>query len=158
MPTISLRPAVAEDEPFLQEFYFNLRRPEFQILAMPEEELRQLLQMQYQLQAGSYTARFPNSGYQVVLVDGEPAGRIWVDRQEDEIRIVDVGLDANRRNQGTGTVLVQRLQEEAREAGLPIRARVDRFNPGSLRFHLRLGFQIVREEQLDLGLEWKPAP
>jgi hypothetical protein len=33
---------------------------------------------------------------------------------------------------------------------------VDRFNPGSLRFHLRLGFQIVREEQLDLFLEWKP--
>lgn len=158
MPTISLRPAVPEDEPFLQEFYFAMRRPEFEILRLPEEELRQLLQMQYRAQAGSYAARFPKSGYQVVLVDGEPAGRIWVDRQEDEIRIVDIGLEANRRNQGTGTMLVRRLQEEAREAGLPIRATVDRFNPGSLRFHMRLGFQIVHEEQLDLSMEWKPAP
>jgi GNAT superfamily N-acetyltransferase len=93
----------------------------------------------------------------VVLVEGEPAGRIWVDRQEDEIRIVDIVLHANRRNQGAGTVLFRRLQEEARQAGLPLRTTVERFNPGSLRFHLRLGFQIVREEQLNLSLEWKPA-
>jgi GNAT superfamily N-acetyltransferase len=137
--------------------YFAFRRQEFQILAMPEEELRHLLQMQYRLQAGSYAARFPNSAYEVVLVEGEPAGRIWVDRQEDEIRIVDIVLHANRRNQGAGTVLFRRLQEEARQAGLPLRTTVERFNPGSLRFHLRLGFQIVREEQLNLSLEWKPA-
>jgi GNAT superfamily N-acetyltransferase len=158
MPSISLRPAVPEDEPFLQAMYHALRREEFQILALPEEELSRLLEMQYRAQVGSYAARFPNSSYQVVLVDGEPAGRIWVDRQEDEIRIVDVVLDANQRKKGTGTVLVQRLQEEARLSGLPIRATVDRCNLGSLRFHLRLGFQIVKEERFDLFVEWKPTP
>jgi hypothetical protein len=35
---------------------------------------------------------------------------------------------------------------------------VDRFNPGSLRFHQRLGFTIVREDLLQYYVEWRPAP
>jgi len=54
--------------------------------------------------------------------------------------------------------LVRRLQREAQNAKLPIRSVVDRFNPGSLRFHQRLGFQMVREDQLQYYLEWRPEP
>jgi hypothetical protein len=32
---------------------------------------------------------------------------------------------------------------------------VFRFNPGSLRFHQRLGFSIIREDQMHLYLEWR---
>jgi hypothetical protein len=35
---------------------------------------------------------------------------------------------------------------------------VDRFNPGSLRFHQKLGFGTVREDLLQYYLEWRPAP
>jgi hypothetical protein len=35
---------------------------------------------------------------------------------------------------------------------------VDRFNPGSLKFHQRLGFQVVREDLLQFYMEWRPAP
>ena len=59
---------------------------------------------------------------------------------------------------GVGTVLVQRVQQEAQGRKLPITSTVDRFNPGSLRFHQRLGFKIVREDVLNYFLEWQPAP
>jgi hypothetical protein len=55
-----------------------------------------------------------------------------------------------------GTVVIQRLQQEAAKANLPIRSTVFRFNPGSLRFHQRLGFHIVREEETQFHLEWRP--
>jgi len=61
-------------------------------------------------------------------------------------------------SKGLGTVLVQRLQQEAQRAKLPIKSTVDRFNPGSLKFHQRLGFQVVREDMMNYFMEWHPAP
>jgi len=154
--SVSLRRASAEDESFMKELYFEWRRPEFALLGLPEPQLRDLLQMQYRGQITSYSAAFPTSGYEIVLLDGERVGRIWIARQAQEIKIVDILIDARRRGQGIGTVLIRRLQEEARQAGLPIQARVDRANPGSLQFHQRNGFRIVGEGELDVLLEWNP--
>jgi len=55
-------------------------------------------------------------------------------------------------------VLIQRLQQEATRARLPIRCTVFRFNPGSLRFHQKLGFTIVRTDELNYFMEWRPVP
>jgi GNAT superfamily N-acetyltransferase len=152
--SISLRPATAEDEAFLNQMYFDWRREGFALLPFSEQQLRDLIQMQYRAQIASYSAQFPASGYEMILANGERAGRIWIARQAGQIHIVDLLIDARQRNRGIGAVLIQRLQEEARQAGLPILARVDRANPGSLRFHQRCGFRIVGEELFDLFLEW----
>jgi GNAT superfamily N-acetyltransferase len=154
--SVSLRRAAAEDESFMKELYFEWRRPEFALLPFPEPQIRDLLQMQYRAQITSYSASFPSSGYEIILLNGERAGRIWIARQADEIRLVDILIAPSRRNQGIGTVLMHRLQEEARNTGLPIRATVDRANPGSLRFHQRHGFQVSGEGPLDLSVEWNP--
>jgi len=46
-------------------------------------------------------------------------------------------------------------KQEAANARLPIRCTVFRFNPGSLRFHQRLGFNIVREDPMNYSMEWR---
>ncbi|HLI85201.1 MAG TPA: GNAT family N-acetyltransferase [Bryobacteraceae bacterium] len=76
----------------------------------------------------------------------------------DAFLLVDIAIHPSLQSQGLGTALVRRLQREAQNAKLPIRSVVDRFNPGSLRFHQRLGFQMVREDQLQYYLEWRPEP
>ena len=43
-----------------------------------------------------------------------------------------------------------------KKAKLPIPCTVDRLNPGSLRFHQRLGFTMVREDLLQYYMEWRP--
>ncbi len=53
---------------------------------------------------------------------------------------------------------MQRVQEEAKQRGHGITSTVFRFNPGSLRFHKRLGFNIVREDEMYFYMEWKPLP
>ena len=59
------------------------------------------------------------------------------------------------RNRGIGAALVTEAIAAARAAGVRLRCSVAATNPGSLRFHQRLGFQIVGQDDLyyDLALE-----
>jgi len=81
-----------------------------------------------------------------------------VAQDELEFHLVDIAVLPKLQSKGIGTVLIKRLQQEAAKARLPIRCSVFRFNPGSLRFHQRLGFSIVREDQMHHYLEWRPVP
>ena len=52
--------------------------------------------------------------------------------------------------------LVRELQRESAAALKPIRLSVFRFNEGSIRFHQRLGFTLIGEDEIQLHFEWKP--
>jgi RimJ/RimL family protein N-acetyltransferase len=151
-----LRPREAGDEAFLFELYSNLRTPEFIALPIPEAQRQQLIRMQYLAQNRAYAAQYPDSDYQIVLRDGRPVGKIRIARTAGEFHLVDIVLVPEARNSGTGTSLLKQLQEEAENARMPIRSTVFRFNPGSLRFHLRLGFRIVSEDAIQFHMEWLP--
>ena len=158
MSTLAVRPAAPQDEIFLYELYVAIRGPLFAMAPITPTQREHLLRMQFQAQLSSYTQQFPNSCYHLVLLDSKPAGRLWVAPASDAFLLVDIAIHPNLQSKGLGTALVQRLQQEAQSAKLPIRSTVDRFNPGSLKFHQRLGFQIVREDQLQYYMEWRPAP
>jgi len=142
----------------LYDLYSAVRGPEFALAPIPAAQKEQLIRMQFQAQMAAYTQMYPNSCYHVVLLDGKPAGRLWFAPGDDEFHLVDIAVHPKLQSKGIGTVLVQRLQQEAVKARLPIRCSVFRFNPGSLRFHQRLGFSIVREDQTHYYMEWRPVP
>jgi GNAT superfamily N-acetyltransferase len=156
--TLAVRPALPQDEIFLYELYAAIRGPLFALAPITPTQREHLLRMQFQAQLSSYTQQFPNSCYHVVLLDSKPVGRLWVAPGDNAFLLVDIAIHPSLQSKGLGTVLVQRLQQEAQKQKLPIRSTVDRFNPGSLKFHQRLGFQIVREDLLEYYMEWRPAP
>jgi len=156
MPTIAVRPALPQDEPFLYDLYFAIRGPEFAQAPISAEQRTALIAMQFRGQMASYRQSYPNSCYHLVLLDGRPVGRLWVAPGDRELYLVDIALHPELQSKGIGTVLVQRLQQEAAQSRVPIRSSVLRFNPGSLRFHRRLGFSVVREDVMYLHLEWRP--
>jgi GNAT superfamily N-acetyltransferase len=158
LSTLAVRPALPQDEIFLYELYVAIRGPLFAMAPITPTQREHLLRMQFRAQLSSYTQQFPNSCYHLVLLDSKPVGRLWVAPGGDSFLLVDIAIHPSLQSKGLGTALVQRLQQEAQNAKLPIRSTVDRFNPGSLRFHQRLGFQVVREDQLQYYLEWQPAP
>jgi GNAT superfamily N-acetyltransferase len=158
MSTLAVRPALPQDEIFLYELYVAIRGPLFAYAPITPAQREQLLRMQFQAQLSSYTQQFPNSCYHLVLLDGKPVGRLWVAPGGDAFILVDIAIHPSLQSKGLGAVLVQRLQQEAQNAKLPIRSTVDRFNPGSLRFHQKLGFRIVREDLLQYYMEWRPEP
>ena len=94
-------------------------------------------------------------------MDGQPAGRLYVSREEDDIRIVDVALLPEYCNRGIGTTLLRGLQSEAAAAGKPLatagrllRIHVERFNP-ALRLYERLGFHPIADRGVYLFMEWR---
>jgi GNAT superfamily N-acetyltransferase len=154
--SITLRAAVPADEEFLFHLYCKIREPEFSYLNLPDQPEKQLLRIQHNAQQSGYRVQYPDSENLLVLHEGVPAGRIWIARLEQEIRLVDITLLAEFRSRGTGTFLVKEILIEARKDGVPVRSSVFRFNPGSLRFHQRLGFQVVAEDEIQFYMEWVP--
>lgn len=158
MSTLAVRPALPQDEIFLYELYSAVRAPEFALAPIPVAQKEDLMRMQFRGQMSSYAQMYPNSCYHLVLLDGKPAGRLWVAPGNGEFQLVDIAVHPNLQSKGIGTALIRRLQQEAASARLPIRSCVFKFNPGSLRFHQRLGFAIVREDQMYRYMEWRPVP
>src|SRR5260370_31566964 len=148
MSTRAVRPALPKDEIFLYELYVAIRGPQFALAPITAAQREQLLRMQFQAQLSSYTQQFPNSCYHVVLLDSKPVGRLWVAPVEGGFHLVDIAIHPDAQSKGLGTVLIQRLHQEAQNAKLPIRSTVARSTPGSLPSHHRLGFPIVRADQL----------
>jgi ribosomal protein S18 acetylase RimI-like enzyme len=109
--------------------------------------------MQFAAQAQYYREHYPNTSFDVIVLDGRPVGRLYVARWTGEIRIVDIALLPEFCNRGIGTRVLRDLQVEAAAAGKPLRIHVERFNP-ALRLYERLGFRQLEDKGVYLFLEW----
>jgi ribosomal protein S18 acetylase RimI-like enzyme len=153
---ISLRPVAPEDQPFLYRVYASTREPEMALVDWTAEQKAAFLEMQFTAQDRYYHENLPNVAYQVVLWEGGPAGRLYVGRWADEIRVVDIALLPEYRNRGIGSALFRDLMAEARAAGKPLRIHVEQFNPAR-RLYDRLGFVQIADEGVYLFMEWVPG-
>ena len=89
----------------------------------------------------------------MIVAGGERAGRLYVARWPDEVRIMDLAVVAEHRSRGIGTALLRRLQAEAEAASRKLSIHVERFNR-ALRLYERLGFAVVQDKGVYLLLEW----
>jgi ribosomal protein S18 acetylase RimI-like enzyme len=154
MPKI-LRDALPDDEPFLLQVYASTREQEMALVPWDEEQKILFLRMQFTAQDSHYRAQFPDASFSVICRDDSPVGRLYVLREEQEIRILDITILPEYRNCGVGSSLVQELLAEAAAAGKRLRIYVETYSP-SLRLFERLGFKSIAEEGMNFLLEWSP--
>ena len=153
---LALRPVAPEDEEFLFGVYMSTRERELAQAEWGEGQKEQFVRWQFGLQRREYDARFPQAEYDVILVDGRPAGRIWVGGDGTQIRLLDIALLPEFQNRGVGKLLLRRLIERAREAGLPLRHMVFVLNDDAHRFYERLGFAVIDDHGAYKHMEWRP--
>lgn len=151
---VSLRPAADADQAFLLEVYAGTRADELALVDWDDARKAAFVRMQFDQQHTYYRQQYPGAAYDVILVDGEAAGRLYVNRSPDEIRIIDIALLPGRRGHGTGSALLARMQDEAAREGKPLRIHVERFNP-ALRWYQKLGFAPIADKGVYLFLEWR---
>lgn len=153
----SLRAATEEDYEELVRVYASERAAELdQVTWWDDAQKLEFCRSQYAAQKNEYDSRFPDAEYDVISVEGRTAGRIWVGRGEKEIRLLDIVLLPEFREQGIGAVLVGALIEEARSAGKRLRHMVFVMNEDARRFYERLGFRVFEEVGGGyLHMEWK---
>jgi ribosomal protein S18 acetylase RimI-like enzyme len=153
---VSLRQATEEDYEDLVRVYASERAAELeQVTWWDDAQKLDFCRSQFDAQKVEYDARYPDAEYDVILLEGRTAGRIWIGRGEEEIRLLDIALLPEFRGQGVGAVLVGALIEEARSAGKRLRHMVFVLNEGALRFYQRHGFRVFEEVGGYLHMEWK---
>ena len=151
---IRLVAADVEDENFLAEVYFSTRCEEFAAVGWDEAQLRPFLELQYNFQKQSYRMQFPAADRLIILRGDEKIGRMLVDRNSSEIRLVDISLLPEFRAKGIGTKLVRDLLREAGEKDLPVTLTVAVQNQPALGLYQKLGFVITGTDELYHSMEW----
>jgi GNAT superfamily N-acetyltransferase len=155
-PDVALRAVRPDDEEFLCRVYASTRTEELSPLPWTEEEKSAFLRTQFAAQHRYYQESYASSRFDVVLVDGCPAGRLYVARWPEELRVVDIALLPEFRRRGIGTGLLRALLEEAAGRGLPVRIHVERFSP-ALALYERLGFRLLEDRGVYLFLECRAS-
>jgi GNAT superfamily N-acetyltransferase len=145
----------AGDEEFLYQVYAGTRAEELAQVGWDDSQKELFLRQQFTAQGQWYTEQYGGASFDVVLLDGQPVGRLYVARWEEEIRIMDIALLPEHRGRGVGGGLLIRLMAEATAAGRPLTIHVERFNR-ALRLYGRLGFAAVEDKGVYLLLRWSP--
>jgi ribosomal protein S18 acetylase RimI-like enzyme len=150
-----LRAARPEDEDFLRQVYASTRAEELSLVDWSDAQKQAFIAAQFAAQDYSYRSHYPGADFHVIVVAGQPAGRLYVHRRPAEIRIMDLALLPQYRGRGIGSQLLAQVMAEGRARGLPVTIHVEKFNP-ALRLYQRLGFRVVDDKGVYCFLAWKP--
>jgi ribosomal protein S18 acetylase RimI-like enzyme len=153
---VSLRIITPDDESFVREVYASTRDAEMAIVDWDDATKAAFIDQQFRAQSVHYGTNYPDGRFDLVLVDGEPIGRLYVQRTAEQVMLLDIAILAAHRNRGVGTRLVRELMAEAAQSGRPLRLHVEMFNHGARRLYDRLGFVPVEERGLYVLMEWIP--
>lgn len=141
MPDWELREATDDDREFLFRVHCAAIRESVEALWGWDEELRRRL----------FDDRFGREPYQVIEVDGENAGVLVVE-EDDEVFLKLIELLPAAQGQGIGSSIIRRLQAP----GKPVTLRVLTTNPRAAALYQRLGFRITERTPERLYMRAEP--
>lgn len=155
---ITLRPVSENetDQDFLLSAYASTRAAEMAMVPWTPEQKDAFIKMQFAAQTQHYAAEYPHATHEIICRDAVPVGRLYVERRDHELHVLDVTILPQFRNGGIGTFLLRHILGEAGGSGKAVTIYVESFNP-SLSVFRKLGFQTVAEDGFQLLLRWLPT-
>jgi ribosomal protein S18 acetylase RimI-like enzyme len=151
----ALRPETEADVPFLRRLYVSTRWEELApIIDWTEAQKVAFLESQFALQRHHYRKYYAETDWGILEQGGQPAGRLYVDRQNTVLLVVDVSLLPEWRGRGIGTALMHAVCAEAAAVGKAVSIAVEKYNPAQ-RLYRRLGFREVSDEGIYWFMEWR---
>ena len=150
---LSFRPAADADLPFLFQVYASTRVEELAPLLWTDAQKAAFLSQQFRAQHTDYRRNYSDADWLVVLRASGGAGRLYVDRDAREHRVIDIALLPEHRGHGLGGAIMRDLQDEAGTAGKPLTIYVEKFNP-AMRLYRRLGFRTIDDMGVYDRMRW----
>ena len=151
----ALRPETDGDIPFLMRLYASTREEELKPVPWSDAQKQAFLASQFQAQRHHYRTHITACAFDVLEHNGEPVGRLYLERRRTRLHIVDIALMPDVRGHGLGTAILAALQAAARAQGKGVGIMVETFNP-ALRLYRRLGFTRVADHEVYWEMEWMP--
>ncbi len=104
------------------------------------------LRQQFLAQTQDWARNYPVADRTLVLSDGTPVGRLYVNRNaaDRDLRVIDIALLPPFRRHGLGTQIFQGLFTETDALRWSVSLQVELQNPAH-RLYVSLGFLPVRE-------------
>ncbi|MFM0730625.1 GNAT family N-acetyltransferase [Paraburkholderia sediminicola] len=144
-PSLTLRPVLAADEPFL----FELRKA-----TMTEH----LTRVGESADDAEHRARLLHryDAAQVICIDGAPAGLLKAHRTENEWVVVQLQIAPTHQGRGIGERALRTVLLAAQAEALPVTLKVLKGNPAR-RLYERLGFKTVGEDEIQFHMRCAPS-
>lgn len=154
--SIALRPAGEGDAALVAAIYACTREEELRQVPWDAAQKKAFTDWQSRQQEQHYAAHYPRAE-RLVVMQGEPIGRIYVDTNPGDVRLMDVTLLPEHRNRGVGSRLMEAFLAYADGLGRQSSLHVEPFNP-AMRMYLRLGFRAVETRGLYEYMVREPRP
>ena len=142
---LRLRGGTDADETWLFELFRETMQP-YIAAAWGWEEL---------LQREGFTTSLPAREFQILLREGVPVGSFHLTPENDALTLNMILVEPRWQRQGFGLVMMQTIQEQARQGQLPLQLRVQKTNP-AVKFHERCGFATIAGDEHSLKMRWLP--
>jgi GNAT superfamily N-acetyltransferase len=139
---VALRPYEAGDDQLLLDIYASTR-DDLRAADLEPAALDALISMQHHAQDRGWRTEFPALKRMIVLLDGAPAGRLYLHHDDKADVFVDITLLPGHRGKGVGTLLITELVEDARRRDVAVQLHVATTNLGARLLYERLGFAVA---------------
>ncbi|MBS1792006.1 MAG: GNAT family N-acetyltransferase [Acidobacteria bacterium] len=154
-PSIRLRSSVPEDEDFLVAVYGSTRQQELAMVPWTEEQKEAFVRFQLKAQLAHYQNEYPNAEYSIILFDDQPVGRLYIDRREDDLRIMDITLLPEHRGKGISSPIIRHLMDEASVLEKRLSINLDKLSQSQPIFE-HFGFNPAEDSGFHVLYAWHP--
>lgn len=153
---ISLKAITNDDLNFLFRVYASTREDELSQTDWGDEQKLDFLNMQFNAQHKQYMENYPGKEFSIILFNDTPVGRLYLNRGNKEIRIVDIAVLKEFRGQGIGSSLLNGILKEGHSTNKVVSIHVEKYNP-ALSLYRRLGFQVTADREVYHFMERFPS-
>lgn len=145
-PVVDFRPAEPADTAFARDVHTR---------AYHDVVVQQFGTWDENKQADFFDNAWSKPGFEIISVDGQPAGYRCVEFQDDALVIHELVISPEFQNHGIGSRLLAQAKEEAKRHGLPVRLQVLKANLAS-ELYGRMDFEVTGETDTHLTMQWWP--
>lgn len=150
---ITYRPISKKDQNFLCKLYASTRTEELAVLDWSEEQKAEFLKSQFETQHKDYQRNYKDATFEIILVNKEMAGRLYLLKTDEEISIVDIALLPEFRNTGIGSFILGNILKEAKDMQKSVKIYVEQYNP-AMKLYKRLGFKKTDDTGVYHLMKW----
>ena len=152
---VTFKAISSNDMAFLQEVYCTTRWQEVMQAPWNDQQRRDFLAQQFNAQHTHYQSHYPHSEFLIISQYKTQIGRLYLDRDETSICLIDIAFLPEYKHQGLGTQLLKELLKEAQQTSKKVVIHVEKFNP-AYNWYLKHGFKQIEDKGVHQYMEWYP--
>jgi ribosomal protein S18 acetylase RimI-like enzyme len=153
----TVRPAVPADEPFIRNLHSITLRSQmpFEEAGLSEEQIVAVVNHQLDAQTLHYSVNYPHAEISIIERDGIPVARLIIIEFDDEVRLGDIMVMPEHRNNGICKHVMHTYVALGLATNRPIRLHVEKAN-WAVKLYEREKFVTIEDLSSHWLMEYRP--